>query len=760
MNGLTSIVDTETRWAARFLLEGGVQGIGVRPAIARLAEELGLSGFAANRLEGVAIHVEGAPVAIDAFERRLATALPQPTDMHAATRSAATVLDLHGFEIQTADATGATATPVPRDRVVCRQCLDEIADAADRRAEYAFTSCTDCGPRYSLIDSMPYERALTSMRGFELCPACRGEFESSADRRFHAQTNACPACGPTFRCDDAVGRDAIAAAAAVLRDGGIVALKGVGGYQLVCDATNSNAVRTLRERKRRRTKPLPIMVEATGLPDPFRSALDDSANPIVLLPAESFYDLAGEVHPGLNTVGVMSPTTPLHWLLLRACECPLVVTSGNVEGEPLAFENADAAASLRGVCERILHHDRPIVRPIDDSVVRIIGGHTVTIRAARGIAPLPLNLATEQSVLAVGGHQKVAVAFSNGRQSVLGPHVGDLGSLAARERFVNQTASLIELYGREPDVIVHDMHPDYFTTRWAAEQRKPTIAVQHHHAHVVAGMLERGWLDRAVFGVAFDGTGFGTDGTIWGGEFLRATSVEFERVGHLRRFVLPGGETAIRQPWRIALSLLVESAGQKTAVEVLNDRVERRSLEMLASLVERGKAGPVTTSAGRLFDGIAALLLPLSDVSFEGEPAMRLEAVCDTSAAGAYAFPVLHTEDGLELDWRQLMVQIVVDIQNGVDAAAIAMRFHRAVAQGIVEAADQFDDLSVVLSGGCFQNKLLTELVHERLAAERREVALPGMIPPNDGGLAAGQLAIGAAQLAAGPEKRKGPVCA
>ncbi len=748
MTELTSTSQVDTPVAARFLLQGSVQGIGVRPAIARLAAELQLCGFVDNQLHGVEIHVEGGVQQIDEFAAQLEAALPPAADVHHLERVQEARLGLARFEIRHSESGGKPATPVPRDLAVCEGCLIEVLNTSGRRRDYPFTSCTNCGPRYSIIDCMPYERAQTSMRPFKFCRQCQAEFIDADDRRFHAQTNACPACGPTVWCDEpqARGTAAVEAAATALQAGRTIALKGIGGYQLLCDATNETAVRRLRDRKRRRTKPLPVMIEPPTRID-FPDALFSLANPIVLVPANCVSGLAASIHPHLNNVGVMLPTTPLHALLLMTSERPLVVTSGNVEGEPLAFENTSATEQLRELAELILHHDRQIVRPIDDSVVQASGGRIATIRAARGIAPLPLPISTPHSIFAAGGDQKSAFALANGEQAVLGPHIGDLNSLAARERFADQARSLRDFYGCEPEFIVHDLHPDYFTTRWAAEQQLPTIAVQHHHAHVASGMLEQNWLDRTVLGVAFDGTGYGTDGTIWGGEFLQATATNFQRVGHLRPFALPGGEQAVRHPWRVTLSLLTETFGGAAARELLRERADSKQIEPLTRLVERRRSGPITTSAGRLFDGIAALLLPLEDLSFSGEPAMRLESLCDVSAPGCYAFPIINEQGLLTLDWRPLVSEIVAELGRGTSVGAIAMRFHRSMAGAIAGVARQFAELPVVFSGGCFQNCLLTDLMRAEFINSPQPIGLPSTIPAGDGGLAAGQLAVAAARL-------------
>jgi hydrogenase maturation protein HypF len=445
----------------------------------------------------------------------------------------------------------------------------------------------------------------------------------------------------------------------------------------------------------------------------------------------------------MDCVGLLLPTTPLHWQLAQGCGRPLVATSGNREGEPLVHEVNEAQEQLAPIADTWLHHDRPIMRPIDDSVVRVIAGRQVTMRLARGLAPLPLDLHCNRPILALGGQQKAAVALANGAQAVLGPHMGDLDGLSTRERYVAHLRQFVELYGAEPELLVHDLHPDYFTTLWAARQPLPSLAVQHHHAHVAAGMIEHGWLDREVLGIAFDGTGYGTDGTIWGGEFLLATACEFRRVAHLRQFRLPGGETAIREPWRIALALVAQVESAQVAVELAGDHVRRSAAENVVAILNHDRFSPVTTSAGRLFDGAASLILGTHAAQFEGQPAMLLEAASDPSAAGAYELP-LRDEKTVELDWRPLVKAILADRATGLPPGAMAMKFHRAVAAAIDAVCRRFRERPVVLGGGVFQNRVLTELLCERWSGRRQPLGLPGRIPPNDGGLAAGQLAVAA----------------
>jgi hydrogenase maturation protein HypF len=760
MNPATQSATARTRIATAIVLHGRVQGLGVRPAVARLARRLGLCGSVRNSRSGVVIHLEGAPESIEAFCETLERALPEATEIADLERRPAGLERFTAFEIEQHDAGSMLGTRVPLDAGVCERCMKEVENTGDRRFAYAFTSCTECGPRYSIIESMPWERGLTSMRHFALCAACRSECESDRDRRYHAQTNACPACGPRLSLTDAGGTPLAENEAALhlagehLREGRIVAVKGVGGYQLLCDATCEAAVARLRQRKHRSAKPLAVMVgsleEAAALvflDDVERNALASPANPIVLLRERPGTALAPGINAGFGTVGLFLPTSPLHALLLNQSCPPLVVTSGNTEGEPLEFDNDAAGRRLGEIADCLLHHDREIVRPIDDSVVRCMAGRVVTIRNARGLAPLPLGVPGTRSILAVGAHQKSAVALSNGAQAVLGPHLGDLETLAARERVATETQKLLDLYNADPELVVHDAHPDYFTTRWAQESGRPTLAVQHHHAHIVSGMVEQGWLERTVLGAAFDGTGYGEDGTIWGGEFLLCTTRGYERFAHLRPFSLAGGERAIREPWRVAVALVVDACGEEALERLIESRRLPAEARSLFSILRRPRLAPLATSAGRLFDGIAALALGIHRADFEGAPAMRLESLADANVAGAYRIDL---DDGspVQLDWRELIRRVVSDVLAGTEPAAISMRFHRGLAHAIHAVAERCPGVPVVLSGGVFQNRLLVELCREAWADCATELALPGTIPPNDGGLAAGQLAIGAQFLA------------
>lgn len=789
--------------ARRITLRGRVQGCGVRPAIARLAAEVGLAGSVRNSPRGVVVELLGTEPSLTRFRERLPDALPPAVAVDGWEESEidASCLPCHaGFDILASDLDGEAAAVVPLDLATCPRCLAEAAEPADRRFGYAFITCTDCGPRYSILRSMPYDRAATAMSPFDPCASCQAEYVAPRNRRFHSQTNACEACGPRLRLHAPDGRqvatdgEAITLAASAIASGSVLGVLGIGGFQLLVDATQPQAVRTLRERKGRASKPLAILVadiaEARrfALIGPLEAeSLTSAANPIVVLDrvaspltAEQIDSLVGP----LDTLGVMLPTTALHRQLVTRLGRPLVVTSGNREGEPLAFRSgtpppmatgpaarfAAAEQGLFGLADQWLEHDRQVLRPIDDSVVRISAGRAMTLRAGRGLAPLPLpipvgwleRLGERVQLVALGGHQHVAIAVHNGFQAVLGEHVGDLDDESSRQRYLQTIDSLCQLYQVRPACWVHDLHPGYFSTKVAqdrgaapvraADAISPsaprTFAVQHHHAHTVAAMIERGWLEREVLGVAWDGTGYGTDGTIWGGEFLLATAANFRRVASLRPFWLVGGELAVRQPWRVGVSLVHQALGADAAANLRFSGIEPGQVSRLVELLERISSTTVanvalaTTSAGRLFDGVAALALGISVSDYEAEPATRWEAVCDRRVQSEYPLGLDPQAAWHQLDWRPLVRCLVDDIANRSPASFMSARFHRAMARGIHAVADRFAALPVVLCGGCFQNRMLTETVIEMACDRAARFATPGRIPTGDGGLAAGQLAV------------------
>jgi hydrogenase maturation protein HypF len=766
MNPVETSGDAVPMIALRLHLFGLVQGIGLRPTIARIAQRLSLNGFVINTSSGVEVHVEGVKSSVDKFATEWPTLLPDAAVILSSHCEFVLPLGFDSFDVVVSlehrdyptdvgahDQRSRLSVRVPADVAICHECLSEIQDAHNVRQGHPFTSCTTCGPRYSIIETMPYERSRTSMAEFGLCNRCRVEYESPADRRFHAQTNSCPNCGPQIWIRNTDGQtfahheDALQAAASAILKGQIVALRGIGGYQLLVDATSQIAVERLRERKHRYGKPLAVMSKSIAgttdlacLDDLERKWLSSPAGPIVIAQASARSPIAASVSHGLNTIGLMLPTTALHWLLLHAVARPIVCTSGNRDGEPIVFSSEQAFSEFQGIADVWLEHDRPIVRPVDDSVVRVMAGKTVGIRLARGFAPLSLQLDAADVMIAHGGHQKVSIALSNGAQAILGPHVGDLETVASRKRFIEQRESLSKLFDIENEQAVCDLHPDYFTSCLLDVGNNSVIKVQHHHAHVVAGMIEQGWLKRKVLGVAFDGTGYGTDGTIWGGEFMQVTTTRFERVGHLRPFPVIGGELAIRQPWRVAVALVNDAVGAKEAAAL---QFLSGSADQLLPVMRRPALSPRTTSAGRLFDGIATLILGIESCQFEGQAAMLLESTCDLTAAGQYHFIIQESLPKV-VDWRPVVRQVLNDRQAGVHPATMAMRFHRGLACAIFDFCRD-SSLPVVLSGGVFQNRTLVELLAERFSGHDHEVGFPSLIPPNDGGLAAGQLAIGLA---------------
>lgn len=759
---MPSLPSTRTDCVARqILLHGQVQGQGVRPVVYRLAERHSLQGYVRNTCAGVEVVVQGSSDAVESFCAALPAALPPGAALQQCAVKHIPVSKRAAFTILDDSDAGPVATLVPRDLGLCDECLAEVLSATDRRHHYAFTSCTRCGPRYSLLRAMPYDRAATSMAVFPLCGACVQEYGSSRDRRFHAEGIACPQCGPQVWATNAqrrvvgYGEKAIQFAVDLLRSGEILALKGIGGYQLLCDATSQEAVLRLRRRKCRAAKPLAVMVstlESAGdvavVGNVERDALASHSNPIVLVRSCAGSALCDALAPGLDEVGIMLPSTPLHELIARGVSRPLVCTSGNVEGEPLVYRESEAEALLSELCDGWLHHDREIVRPIDDSVVRVIARRSVTIRLARGLAPLALSPSADRPMLALGGHLKAAPAWYNGRQAVLGPHVGDLETLATRERLMMQLDDWQRFYRFEPELLVHDLHPDYFSTRWAESQEVPRLAVQHHHAHVVASMLEHQWLDRTVLGVAWDGIGYGTDGTLWGGEFLLCHARGFSRLARLRPFALPG-DRCVQEPVRTAMSVLAATLGVEATASWLSATANLEHLKPLLRILNNASAAPRTSSAGRLFDAVAYLCLGIERVDYEGQAGMQLEAIADRSAAGSYRLPLLETvcngEPLLELDWRPLVDDLLRDQRGGATPGDLSMRFHRTLAAGIAQICRLRPESPVVLCGGVFHNRLLTECVVEQFEQYPQPLGLPGTIPIGDGGIAAGQLAIASA---------------
>jgi hydrogenase maturation protein HypF len=767
----------------RLEVSGAVQGVGFRPFLFRAAEALGLRGWIRNDPAGVTVELEGPAPAIIQFLARVRSAPPPRAVIREIRESWLPPAGLEGLAIVASDGCGERLTAVLPDLATCAACLVDVGLSSggiqperdvvpDRRRGYAFTNCTDCGPRFSIIRALPYDRPNTTMAEFTLCAACRVEYENPMDRRFHAQPTACPACGPRLAWigGEGDGREAHAilpadpldAAVSAIRRGEIVAVKGLGGFHLVVDATSEAAVQRLRERKRRATRPLAIMV--TGLPmarklcevpDAAATLLASPEAPIVLLRRRSPSPVASGVAPGNPYLGIMLPYTPLHHLLLRAVGAPVVATSGNLSDEPICIDEAEARDRLGGIAHGFLVHDRPIERPVDDSVVQCVDGVGRPVRRSRGYAPLPIGLsAPAPAILAVGAHLKTTIGVARGSDVFLSQHIGDLDSAAARDRFQRTVADLLGLLEVTPLATAHDLHPDYASTLWAAESGYgERIPVQHHHAHLAACLVDNEETEPAL-GVVWDGTGLGPDGTVWGGEFLAGDAAGYRRVAHLRPFRLPGGEAAVDEPRRTALALLqaagpaLEARHRERLAAAAFDGSELRVLERM---LDSGFRSPWTTSAGRLFDGVASLLGLRHRAGYEGEAAMALEFAVDPAATGGYPFPLL-AGAGVEggpviVDWVPALTELLADAEAGVPAGVVAARFHAGLVAAAVAVAERVGLERVALTGGCFQNRVLTERLAAALRARGHRPLLHRRVPPNDGGLALGQVAVAAAVL-------------
>ena len=739
----------------RVAIRGAVQGVGFRPFVYRLAKELVLTGNVANTAQGVLIEVEGPPETLQTFLLRLADEHPPLAAIYSLEPSLLPVIGYQEFTIRESDGTGERLAVVLPDIATCTDCLRELFDPADRRYRYPFTNCTNCGPRFSIVQALPYDRPNTSMAGFRMCEACRREYEDPADRRFHAQPTACPTCGPQLAFWNHEGRTldvrdaALARATAALARGEIVAAKGLGGFHLLVDAANEAAVRRLRAKKHREEKPFAVMAPslawakaACAVSALEARLLSSTEAPIVLL-RRTADGLAPSVAPGNPYLGVMLPYAPLHHLLLGDFGRPVVATSGNLSDEPICTDEHEALSRLAGIADCFLVHDRPIARPVDDSVARIVLGRESVLRRARGYAPLPIPLAQSLSpILAVGAHLKNTVAVSVGSAAVVSQHLGDLETAQAFDAFRRAAADLPALYGVTPSGIASDLHPAYLSTHFASDSGLPQVRVQHHYAHVLACMAEN-HLSAPVLGIAWDGTGDGGDGTVWGGEFLHVAETGFTRTAHLRNFRLPGGESAIREPRRAALGLLYEIQGD--AVFEREDLPAVRSFSaseraVLRQALARRLNAPVTSSAGRLFDAVAALLDLRQERQFEGQAAMALEWALDgCSTEDAYPF-ALRAGVPLVLDWEPMIRALLEDRASGTAIGLISARFHNALVEMMLMVARRLAMPQIALTGGCFQNRYLTERAVTKLRDAGFSVCWHQRVPPNDGGIALGQL--------------------
>jgi hydrogenase maturation protein HypF len=754
------------RRRARARIEGTVQGVGFRPYVHRLAGELGLAGFVLNDAHGVLVEVEGDAEAIDSFLERLGPDAPPLAVVERVLVTEGEAVGDTEFAIRPSPRGELPDAPVTPDSATCDACLRELSDPADRRYRYPFINCTNCGPRFTIVRGIPYDRPFTTMAGFQMCERCRAEYEDPTDRRFHAQPNACPVCGPAVSLLEPDGTrsseagDPIAAAALALLEGRIVAVKGIGGYHLACRADDERAVATLRGRKHREDKPFALMAPSLDaaralvhLDEPARSLLTSAARPIVLAPRLADAPVASAVAPGAPELGVMLPYSPLHHLLLAdAGGVVLVLTSGNVSDEPIAFGDEDARERLAPIADLLLVHDRPIETRTDDSVTRVLAGRRpMFLRRSRGYVPagLPLPVDASRPILACGAELKNTFCVARRARAWVSHHIGDLQNFETLQSFADGIAHFERLFAVEPEIVVHDLHPEYLSTRYALERvGVELLGVQHHHAHLAAALAEHGETATAV-GAIFDGTGYGTDGAVWGGELLAGDLDSFARLGALRQVRLPGGERAIREPWRMACAWLLAAAGPEARLpRGLGAAVAPKAWDDVRRIAQAAIASPMTSSVGRLFDAVAAICGVRAAVNYEGQAAIELEAACDPAERGRYPMAVLEESGRVVIDPRETIRAVASDADAGVTVGIVAARFHAALATATVEAvarlAGQAGTETAVLSGGVFNNRRLLEATEAGLERAGLRVLIPERLPPGDGGISYGQAAVAA----------------
>jgi hydrogenase maturation protein HypF len=750
--------------AKKVYIEGIVQGVGFRPFIFKLANELGLKGYIYNDTNGVYIEIEGEESLIDEFIKLIPEKAPPLALVERILTEDTQVKGYSEFFIEKSKGGEEKFVLISPDVSTCDDCLRELFDPSDRRYRYPFINCTNCGPRFTIIVDVPYDRPKTTMAVFKMCQECEREYHDPSNRRFHAQPNACPVCGPSLKlfdnnlkeicCDDPIKE-----VAEILKDGFIVAIKGLGGYHLACDALNDEAVSELRRRKMRIEKPFAIMIPDVDWLDKIcdyneveLKLLTSIQRPIVLIRKKRNCPIAYEVAPRNSYLGVMLPYTPLHHLLMREINLPLVMTSGNLTEEPIAYKDDDAFERLGKIADFFLVHNREIHMRCDDSVSAVIAGKPVVLRRSRGYVPYPVKLQFEakKQVLAVGGHLKNTFCFLKGRYAFLSHHIGDLENWATLKSLIEGVEHFKKLFDLKPEVLAYDMHPEYLSTKFALElDVEVKVPVQHHHAHVASCMAENG-LSGPVIGIAFDGTGYGTDGKIWGGEFLVAQMSKFERFAHFDYVPLPGGEVAIKEPWRMALSYLMYSFGDDFQsieipfVKFLNENWSK--VKILLKMIDRGINSPMTSAVGRLFDAVSAICSVRLRVNYEAQAAMEFQMLADEDESGVYEFEIIDSMKPWRISFKQGIREIVHDIESGIDVSKIAGKFHNTIARIVCEVAKKMKSETgindVVLSGGVFQNALLVKKAISELEKAGFRVYTHSKVPPNDGGLSLGQAVV------------------
>lgn len=760
----------------QILIQGAVQGVGFRPFIYKLAQELNLKGIISNTVKGVSIDIEGDESLLNEFVKRIKTDKPKLSHIVTFEIIRLEVNGYDDFKIIGSDSHGDPEAIILPDIAVCDECLAEMFDANNRRFLYPFINCTNCGPRFSIIESLPYDRPNTSMKKFEMCDECRNEYENPRDRRFHAQPIACPKCGPQVQLLNNNGKlicekdDAISEAVQIIKEGKIIALKGLGGFQLIVSAGNDDAVKRLRERKHRDEKPFAVMFPSIEMIKDYcfvseveENKLLSPESPIVLLKKKSgiWHPTSGLQYPASSSkhppkgqaapsisefiapnnpyLGVMLPYTPLHHLIMKEFGQPVIATSGNISEEPMCIDENEAIEKLSGIADYFLIHNRPIIRPVDDSVVRIVKYELMILRRARGYSPLPISIrnTTEEDFVCVGGHLKNTVSIKKGNEVFISQHIGDLENTEAEKYFGYTISDLKEMYKVKPSYFVHDLHPDYLSTKYCLTQNIKTIPVQHHLAHVAA-CFEENKLENRCFAVCWDGTGYGFDGSIWGGEFFTYGKEDFNRVAHFRQFRIPGGDAAVKDTRRSMTGILYEIFGNDIPFTKLNLADTENDLRLFTQMLNRDLNCFKTTSVGRIFDAVSSLLNICNRSSYEGQAAMMLEFAADQEILTRYEFNLIENSV-LIIDWQPMFEQMFNDIAIGIEVSEISAKFHNTLVDIIITLSRKFGLKDVVLTGGCFQNVFLLERTIERLIVEGFNPYWNKSVPTNDGGISCGQ---------------------
>lgn len=740
----------------KIVIRGAVQGVGFRPFVYRLATELKIKGWIINSSQGVFVEAEAEEKILNEFLLRLSSDKPKNSFIQSFEHSFADIYGFQSFEIRESDESGGKTALVLPDISTCPDCLEEIFDPENRRFLYPFTNCTNCGPRFTIIKDLPYDRAKTTMAEFIMCPECRAEYTDPSNRRYHAEPTACHVCGPQVELRDQNGRklfekhEAIQNAAKQILDGRIIALKGIGGFQLICDARSDEAVRLLRTRKKRSEKPFALMIpdiqsikkECEVSQEEERSLLSVEA-PIVLLKRRKGITstISNETAAGNPYYGIMLPYSPLHHILMKELGIPIIATSGNLSEEPICIDDNQARDKLGGIADFFLVHNRKILRHVDDSITRIAAGREMLLRRARGYAPLPVLIeGMNGTVLAAGAHLKNTIALNKGNNVFISQHIGDLENIESVNAFKNVINDLESFYELTPHTVVHDLHPDYISTQFAKSLGITPIAVQHHFAHVLSCISEND-IDGNVLGVSWDGTGLGTDGVIWGSEFIVPKGKDFFRAAHLRSFRLPGGEKSIHEVWRIAFALLYDIFG-KSDFGLIGQDFKENEIEIIKQMLDKNINSPVTTSMGRLFDGVSAILGIRRKASFEAQAAMELEFATDDVNTNDYLEYNIETQSNGSyiIDWHPLVIDIVNRLNEGADKNILAAMFHNTLSEIIADIAGRVGIEKVLLTGGCFQNKYLLEGSIRKLKNAGFKVYWHQRVPANDGGISLGQM--------------------